>query len=117
MLVCAGLVLAGPVRLEAQARPLGKARVRPAASSTVAIAPADSARAPTRSGARDLLGRRTELALTDEQVRVLDAVARRYEDQYRLLPDDASRRTSRVAEDKEVAAVLTAEQREQLRKK
>jgi hypothetical protein len=50
-------------------------------------------------------------------VRVLDAVARRYEDQYRLLPDDASRRTSRVAEDKEVAAVLTAEQREQLRKK
>ncbi len=117
-LLLAGLTLGGAAGLRAQAhRPPGKARVRPAVASAVAAAPADSTRAPTRSGARGLLGRRTELALTDDQVRLLDAVARRYEDQYRLLPDEASRRSSRAVEDREVAAILTAEQREQLLKK
>lgn len=62
-------------------------------------------------GARGVLSRRSDLQLTGEQLKQLDAIARRYDDQDRLLRDDSARVASRAAERKEVNALLNEEQR------
>lgn len=66
-------------------------------------------------GARGLLGRKTDLGLTDDQVHLLDVIARRYDDQDKLLRDDKARAASRAAEQKEANAILTDDQREKIR--
>lgn len=68
-------------------------------------------------GARGLLDRKADLALTDEQTHQLDAIARRYDDQDKLLRDETARAASRAAERKEASGVLTDEQRMKARER
>lgn len=102
---------------------MAQAQTRPApkpANRRIAAAPAaDHGNADTRpaaaAGARGLLSRKSDLALTDDQVRLLDVVARRYDDQDKLLRDEKARAASRAAEQKEANAILTEAQREKIR--
>jgi hypothetical protein len=68
-------------------------------------------------GARELLDRKADLGLTDEQTHQLGAIARRYDDQDKLLRDETARAASRAAERKEAAGVLTDEQRARARER
>ena len=68
-----------------------------------------------RPGARGVLDRKADLGLSDEQAHLLDVIARRYDDQDKLLRDDKARAASRAAEQKEVHAILNDTQREKLR--
>jgi len=74
-----------------------------------------AARRAGAAGARGLLDHKSDLGLTDDQVHLLDVIARRYDDQDKLLRDDKARAASRAAEQKEANAILTDEQREKLR--
>ena len=76
----------------------------------------DVARRPAAAiGARGLLDRKADLGLTESQTRLLDVIARRYDDQDKLLRDEKARAASRASEQKEVNAILTDDQREMIR--
>jgi hypothetical protein len=82
-------------------------RPAPSRSST----PSATRDTATAVGARGVLNRQRELGLTADQARSLDAIARRYDDQDKLLRDDKARAASRVAERREVSAILREDQR------
>ncbi len=99
---------------QAQGRPGPKRTNRPAVAS--AGAREDVSSGPAGAvGARRLLGRKADLGLSDDQIHLLDVIARRYDDQDKLLRDDKARAASRAAEQKEAIAILTDGQREKIR--
>jgi hypothetical protein len=87
------------------ARPVAVADRAPVADTAVAAV-----------GARGVLNRQREFGLTPDQSRLLDAVARRYDDQDKLLRDDKARAASRAAERREVSALLNPDQRAKAQK-
>lgn len=101
---------------------IAQAQTRPAKQGnrhTAAASAADRGGVASRSagvvGARALLNRKADLGITDDQARLLDVIARRYDDQDKMLRDDNARAASRAAEQKEVNGILTDDQREKIR--
>jgi hypothetical protein len=105
--LAAALSLAAARTLQAQGKTAARSGER---------LPATPVHVPTSTaGTRGILDHRIDLALTAEQIRQLDAIARRYDDQDKLLRDAEARAASRAAERKEVNAVLTEDQRARVR--
>ena len=114
----AGLSIVTAGVAQAQTRPAPKPGNRHAAAVPAAEPaehPGVTSRPSGALGARGLLTRKADLALSDDQVRLLDVIARRYDDQDKLLRDDKARAASRAAEQKEANAILTDGQREKIR--